>query len=101
MQNLLVGGTISSAVQLAAVRRSMDQVRSLLGEVRVCAIAVGAGLAAMLGARSNGAGQVPSEDGAQLRCSRLIPARLLDQPCLHSVDCTIFLPVWYRRSRPA
>jgi len=29
-----VGGTISSAVQLAAVRRSMDQVRSLLGEVR-------------------------------------------------------------------
>ncbi|KAI7842478.1 hypothetical protein COHA_003832 [Chlorella ohadii] len=33
--NLLVGGTISSAVQLAAVRRSMDQVRSLLGEANL------------------------------------------------------------------
>lgn len=35
-QNILFGGVISDAVQLAAVRRSMEQVKGLLGQVRRC-----------------------------------------------------------------
>lgn len=38
-QNILVGGLVSDAIQLAAVRRSMEQVKALLGQVGVAALA--------------------------------------------------------------